>query len=103
MSVERRNGMSLLTSNRATLRAGNNERSEVDGAEAEGLVDDTGTIRRGVYVKDIAAELGVHPRTVSRALKRGGAPPGQRPAARKSKLDPYKPMIRGVIGVSDLN
>jgi len=26
----------------------------------------------GVYQKDIAAELGVHPKTVSRALKRGG-------------------------------
>src|SRR5713101_5633825 len=50
-------------------------------------------IRQGVYVKDIAAELGVHPRTVSRALKRGGSPPGQRPAARKSKLDRYKPVI----------
>ena len=50
-------------------------------------------IAQGVYVKDIAAEMGVHPRTVSRALRRGGAPPGQRPTARKSKLDPYKPMI----------
>src|SRR5260370_39870220 len=50
-------------------------------------------IRQGVYVKDIAAEWGVHPRTVSRALKRGGSPPGQRPAARKSKLDRYKPVI----------
>ena len=27
---------------------------------------------------------------MSRALKRGGSPPGQRPAARKSKLDRYK-------------
>ena len=25
--------------------------------------------QRGVYIKDIAAELGVHPKTVSRALK----------------------------------
>jgi transposase len=50
-------------------------------------------IRQGVYVKDVAAELGVHPRTVSRALKRGASPPGQRPAARKSKLDRYKPVI----------
>jgi len=50
-------------------------------------------IRQGVYVKDVAAELGVHPRTVSRALKRGSSPPGQRPAARKSKLDRYKPVI----------
>ena len=45
--------------------------------------------KRGVYNKDIAAELGVHPKTVSRALKRGGAPPreGKR---RGSKLDLYK-------------
>jgi transposase len=50
-------------------------------------------IRQGVYVKDVAAELGVHPRTVSRALGRGDAPPGQRPSARKSKLDKYKPMV----------
>ena len=28
----------------------------------------------GVYIKDIAEELGVHPRTVSRALKRGSRP-----------------------------
>jgi transposase len=50
-------------------------------------------ITQGVYVKDIAAEMGVHPRTISRALRRSGAPSGRRPAARKSKLDPYKPMI----------
>jgi hypothetical protein len=50
-------------------------------------------IRQGVYVKDVTAELEVHPRTVSRALKRGGSAPGQRPAARKSKLDRYKPVI----------
>jgi len=47
---------------------------------------------RGVYQTDIAAELGVHPRTVSRALKRGSAPtmPKQK---RSSKLDPYKAQI----------
>ena len=33
--------------------------------------------RRGVYQKDIAEQLGVHPKTVSRALKRGAAPPGR--------------------------
>lgn len=48
--------------------------------------------RRGVYTKDIAAELGVHPRTVSRALKRGGAPAGTR-QQRGSKLDPYKAQV----------
>ena len=50
-------------------------------------------IAKGVYVKDVAAELGVHPRTISRALRHGGAPSGRRPRARVSKLDPYKPMI----------
>jgi len=47
-------------------------------------------IARGVYKKDIADELGVHPRTVRRAFQRGGAPSGKRPKARVSKLDPYK-------------
>jgi transposase len=48
--------------------------------------------QRGVYLKDIAAELGMHPKTVSRALQRGGA--AQRPAqARESKLDPYKATV----------
>lgn len=48
--------------------------------------------KRGVYHKDIAAELGVHPRTVSRALQRGGAPQRSR-RPRPSKLDAYKPTI----------
>jgi transposase len=48
--------------------------------------------KRGVYHKDIAAELGVHPRTVSRALQRGSAPKGSR-RPRGSKLDPYKAQI----------
>ncbi len=45
---------------------------------------------RGVYLKDIAADLGVHPRTVRRALQRDAAPSGKRPAARRSKLDAFK-------------
>lgn len=48
--------------------------------------------KRGVYNKDIAAELGVHPKTVSRALKRGTVPVGER-KKRSSKLDPYKAQI----------
>ena len=31
--------------------------------------------KRGIYIKDIAEEIGVHPKTVSRALKRDGAAP----------------------------
>ncbi len=50
-------------------------------------------LRQGVYVKDIAAELGVHPRTVSRARQRGDAPAGRRPVTRPSKLDGYKPEV----------
>ena len=55
-------------------------------------------IAQGVYVKDIAAELGVHPRTVSRTLQRGGSPPGRRPAARTSRLEPYKPTVDRLLG-----
>jgi transposase len=50
-------------------------------------------IAKGVYRKDIAHELRVHPKTVSRALKRGGAPNGKRPQARRSKLDVFKAQI----------
>jgi transposase len=48
--------------------------------------------KRGVYQKDIAAELGVHPKTVSRALKRGAAPEKKR-KKKGSKLDPFKEKI----------
>ena len=48
--------------------------------------------QRGVFLKDIAAEVGVHPRTVSRALKRGSAPERER-KKRGSKLDEYKEKV----------
>jgi transposase len=48
--------------------------------------------RRGVYLKDIAAELGVHPKTVSRVLKHKGTPETERERS-ESKLEPYKPKI----------
>lgn len=53
--------------------------------------------KRDVYVKDTAAELGVHPKTVSRALRRGSAPSavGRR---RGSKLDPYKATVDRLLG-----
>lgn len=53
--------------------------------------------QRGVYLKDIAEQLEVHPKTVSRALKRNGAPPKER-KRRGSKLDPYKPKIDRLLG-----
>jgi transposase len=46
----------------------------------------------GVYQKDIAAKLGVHPKTVSRALRRGDAPKRGR-RRRSSKLDPFKSKV----------
>lgn len=48
--------------------------------------------QRGIYLEDIAADLGVHPKTVSRALKRDGAPEPRRPK-RGSKLDPYTSVV----------
>jgi transposase len=48
--------------------------------------------KRGVYLKDIAAELEVHPRTVKRALQRGGVPKLERKVG-PSKLDPYKSKV----------
>ena len=47
---------------------------------------------RGVYQKDIAVQLGVHPKTVSRTLQRNSAPARQR-ARRGSKLEPYKTTV----------
>lgn len=46
-------------------------------------------VKRGVYLCDIAQQLGVHPKTVSRALARGGAPVPMR-QRRTSLLDPYR-------------
>jgi transposase len=48
--------------------------------------------QHGMYLKDIAEELGVHPRTVRRALKRGSAPVRER-KKRSSKLDGYKARV----------
>ena len=48
--------------------------------------------QRGVYLKDIANELGIHPRTVSRALKRGSSPQRERKKG-SSKLDAYKAKV----------
>ena len=53
--------------------------------------------KHDVYVKDIAAELGVHPKTVSRALRRGSAPSAVG-RHRPSKLDPYKASVDRLLG-----
>ena len=46
----------------------------------------------GVYQKDIAEKLRVHPKTVSRALKRDSVP-GKVRRKKTSKLEPYKSTI----------
>jgi transposase len=48
--------------------------------------------QRGVFLKDIANELGVHPRTVRRALDRNGAPARERDKG-VSKLEPHKATV----------
>lgn len=48
--------------------------------------------QRGVYMKDIAEQLGVHPKTVRRALKRNSVPKPER-KKRGSKLDAHKATI----------
>jgi len=50
-------------------------------------------IKKGVYQKDIACDLGINPKTVSRAIKRNGAPKKKRSKAKHSKLDSFKPFI----------
>jgi len=52
-------------------------------------------VKRGVYQQDIATMLGVHPKTVRRALARDGAPTG--PAKRGSLLDAYKPRVDALL------
>ena len=48
--------------------------------------------KQGVYLKDIAEELGVDPRTVRRALKRGSVPTKERKKT-ESKLEPYNKTV----------
>jgi transposase len=48
--------------------------------------------RRGVFIRDIAQELGVHPKTISRALKKEGVPQPEQKHL-ECKLAPYKSKI----------
>src|SRR5713226_2740305 len=72
--------MSLLTGDRASFRADHHERSEVGGAKAEELVNDTGT-------------------ATARGLRQGhgggvgGSSAHGEPGAPHSKLDAYKPEV----------
>jgi transposase len=52
---------------------------------------------QGVYIQDIAKEIGCSERTVRRILKRGGPASGKRPKSRGSKLDAFKPTIDALL------
>lgn len=54
-------------------------------------------VKRGVYLSDIARDLGVHPRTVRRAIERGG-PPAPHRRRRGSLLDPFVPTVDRLLG-----
>ena len=85
--------MSLLTGSRASFRADHHERSEVGGAEAEGLANDTGTDSARGLRQGRGSRVGSSPADGEPGTETGSSPPGERPAARKSKLDGYKPVI----------
>lgn len=68
------------------------EQKEVHMLRKEDLAVIKSLHQRGVYQKDIAAELGVHPRTVSRALNREDEPKPERKRS-GSKLEPYQAKI----------
>jgi hypothetical protein len=53
-------------------------------------------VKHGVCLCDLAEQLGMHPKTLSRAVKRGG-PPALRRGRRGSLLDPYRPVIDGLL------
>ncbi|MHB1943132.1 MAG: IS21 family transposase [Acidiferrobacteraceae bacterium] len=53
-------------------------------------------IQQGVSQKDVAERLGVHPKTVRRALRRGRVPKGVWPR-RGQALDAYKPQIDALV------
>jgi len=73
-----------------SLTDGQSEEGRVLGLEDFVMIQ--ALAKRGVYLCDIAEQLGVHPRTVRRALRRGG-PPMPRRGRRGSLLDPYRAQV----------
>ncbi len=72
--------------------------TEVLDAQEGGLHGDSsvGEGGRSVYRRDIAAQVGVHPKTVSRTLKRGAAPTDTR-RDRWVKVRPYADAIHALL------
>jgi transposase len=70
--------------------------TEVRMLRKEDFVEIQARAKAGVYQRDIAAQVGVHPKTVSRALKRGAAPAGPR-RDQWIKIRPYADAIHGLL------
>src|SRR5712691_5859216 len=92
-SADERCKMSLLTGNRASFRADHHERSEVGGAKAEGLVNDTGTATARGLRQGRGGGVGGSSAHGEPGAPAGASPAGRRPAVRHSKLDAYKPEV----------
>jgi transposase len=57
---------------------------------------------KGAFIKDIAAEMGIHPKTVSRALNRGSAPKLEK-KSKESKLLRYQAKIDQLLAANIWN
>ena len=56
-----------------------------------------------MYRKDIADRLGLHPKTITRALKQSGAPSRRRRRQKYAKLKPYLGRVDELLAAGELS